>query len=434
MDIKLLSKNLEQKLTAYRRYFHKHPEVGWTEFRTSCKVAEILMALGYEVKLGNQILEEAAIMGLPNQTTILAAMDRAQKEGANPDILKQMDSRPGVVGILHTGKPGPTIAFRFDMDAINIQEAQDKEHRPYREGFSSIHEGIMHACGHDGHIAVGLGLAELLVTIADKLSGTVKLIFQPAEEGVRGARAMVEAGVVDDVDYFFAFHIGFGGDVPIGIVARSTGFLATTKTDVTYIGQAAHAGAAPEQGKNALLGACAAVLNLHAIAPHSDGITRINTGLLTAGTAANVIPGQAYMKIETRGETTALNDYMQERTNSILQACAKMHGLKCEIKKVGEAPSAEGDEELAKMLKHIGQSLGLSRIENEGYFKASDDATYFMKKTQSQGGKALYFQVKTHITANHHNERFDFDENCLVVALQICGCLAIKCQTLKISC
>jgi len=425
-DIKALAKSMESKIIAYRRDFHKYPEVGWTEFRTSSKIAEILMALGYEVKLGRKILKEEAIMGLPTQQEILNEIERAIKEGANPEIIEMMENLPGVVGILHTDKPGPTVAFRFDMDALSITEAQDDEHIPYKENFSSIHDGIMHACGHDGHVAIGLGLAEMLMKIKDKLSGTVKLIFQPSEEGVRGARAMVEAGVVDDVDYFLAFHIGFGGDVPISLVAKTTGFLATSKTDVTYTGQTAHAGACPQQGKNALLGAASAVLNLQAIAPHSDGITRINVGVLTAGTSANIIPGSAYMKIETRGETTALNDYMQERAKSILEACAKMYGLGCHITDAGAAPSAEGDEELAQIVKQIGENLGLSRIENESHFGASDDATYFMEKVQSQGGKALYFQVKTPIASNHHNSRFDFDESCLVIALQICTYLALE--------
>lgn len=425
-DIKTLVNKIEPKVIAYRRDFHKYPEVGWMEFRTSSKVAEILMDLGYEVKLGRKILKEEAIMGFPPQKEILNEIKRAIKEGADPKIIEMMENLPGVVGILHTDKPGPTMAFRFDMDALSITEAQDDEHRPYKESFSSVHDGIMHACGHDGHTAVGLALAEILMKIKDDLSGTIKLIFQPAEEGVRGAKAMVEAGVVDDADYFFAFHIGFGTADSVSLVAKTTGFLATSKIDVDYIGQTAHAGACPQEGKNALLGAASAALNLHAIAPHSEGITRINVGVLTAGTAANIIPGSAHMKIETRGETTALNNYMQEKAKIILKACANMYTLGCHIKDAGSAPSAKGDEELAKTVKQIGESLGISKIENESNFGASDDATYFMERVQSQGGKALYFQVKTPIASDHHTNRFDFDESCLKVAIQICAHLALR--------
>ncbi len=425
MNNNKLVQDLDPKLISYRREFHRYPEVGWTEFRTSSRIAEILTALGYEIMLGKEIIKEEAVMGLPAQREILQAKDRAKKAGAKMCFLDRMGLRPGVVGILRTKNPGPTVAFRFDIDALNILEAKDDDHKPYREGFVSKHEGIMHACGHDGHMAIGLGLAEALINIKEKLSGTIKLIFQPAEEGVRGARAMVEAGVVNDVDYFFAFHIGFGSDTPISLVTRTTGFLATSKFEVTYKGQTAHAGATPQQGKNALLGAATAALNLHAIAPHSGGTTRINIGVLTAGTDANIIPGQSYMKIETRGQTTALNDYMRERAETILKACADMYGLKCSLKDAGAAPSVEGDKELAQWVKQAGQKSGLVHIMDESFFGASDDATYFMKEVQSRGGKAVYFQVKTPIASDHHNDRFDFDEACLTVALRICVELAL---------
>ncbi len=104
-----------------------------------------------------------------------------------------------MVGILENGS-GPVVGLRFDIDAVDINECQDPGHRPVREGFVSINDDAAHACGHDGHAAVGLGVAEVLMAVRDEIEGTVKLVFQPAEEGVRGAKAMVSAGVVDDVD------------------------------------------------------------------------------------------------------------------------------------------------------------------------------------------------------------------------------------------
>ncbi len=137
---------------------------------------------------------------------------------------------------------------------------------------------MMHACGHDGHTAIGLGLAHTLKQFESGLHGVIKLIFQPAEEGTRGARAMVDAGVVDDVDYFTAVHIGTG--VPAGtVVCGSDNFMATTKFDAHFTGTAAHAGAKPEDGHNALLAAAQATLALHAIAPHSEGASRVNVGV-----------------------------------------------------------------------------------------------------------------------------------------------------------
>ncbi|EOA4705004.1 p-aminobenzoyl-glutamate hydrolase subunit AbgA, partial [Escherichia coli] len=191
-------------------------------------------------------------------------------------------------------------AFRVDMDALDLSEEQDVSHRPYRDGFASCNAGMMHACGHDGHTAIGLGLAHTLKQFESGLHGVIKLIFQPAEEGTRGARAMVDAGVVDDVDYFTAVHIGTG--VPAGtVVCGSDNFMATTKFDAHFTGTAAHAGAKPEDGHNALLAAAQATLALHAIAPHSEGASRVNVGVMQAGSGRNVVPASALLKVETRG-------------------------------------------------------------------------------------------------------------------------------------
>ncbi|MDI3481177.1 MAG: aminobenzoyl-glutamate utilization protein [Tepidanaerobacteraceae bacterium] len=426
MDIKAAVNSLEDKLKKYRRDFHKYPEPGWLEFRTSSKIASVLMKLGYEVKVGHEVVKKEAAMGRPGDEVIAKNVERAVKEGADPEILKRMDGLTGVLGIMDTGRPGPTLAYRFDIDAVEVDEAREHNHRPYKEGFSSEHPGVMHACGHDGHAAVGLGLAEVLTRLKDELHGEVKLIFQPAEEGVRGARAMVQAGVVDDVDYFLALHIGFGKSGGIGIVTRSAGFFATSKLDVEYRGRASHAGAAPQEGKNALLAAATVALNLHAIAPHSDGATRVNVGALMAGTGRNVICDRAVIKLETRGATTALNDYVKKKALKIIEAGAAMYDLDYTIHEVGCAMSAEGDEELASMIKSIGRELGVEHIIDEGSMGGSEDATYFMEKVRSRGGKALYYQVITPIAADHHSSRFDFDERGLSLAVVLHAEMAKK--------
>ena len=107
----------------------------------------------------------------------------------------------GIVATLNTGRPGPTLAFRVDMDALDLSEALDESHRPFRDGFASCNPGMMHACAHDGHTTIGLGLAQVLKQNEAQLNGTIRLIFQPAEEGTRGAKAIVDKGVVDDVQY-----------------------------------------------------------------------------------------------------------------------------------------------------------------------------------------------------------------------------------------
>ncbi len=422
---------LEQKLTRYRRDFHKYPEVGWTEFRTSSKIAEKLLKMGYEVRLGHEIIAEDEVLGSPDNYEIEKAKARALKEGADPVIIKKMNNRTGVLGILDTGKPGPTIAFRFDIDAIEVTEAKNKNHKPYREGFASKHEGIMHACGHDGHTAVGLVLAENLFEIKDELIGKIKLIFQPGEEGGRGANAMIKAGIVDDVDYFFACHLGFGKaeEKDTYLVARAIDFLATTKFKVEFFGQSSHASANPEKGKNALLGACNAAINLHMIPPHSKGKTRINVGFIESGTAVNVIPDKAVIKVETRGVSNELNTYMTTKAKNIIEACANMYDLNYEIKKNGMAASENGDKDLSNMIADLGREMGFKNILKEQSLGASDNATLFMKRVKEKGGKSLYYLIVTPIAAPHHNSYFDFDEHAMVcstvlatkIIKKICG-------------
>jgi len=208
---------LAPEMTQWRRDFHLHAESGWLEFRTASKVAGILDGLGYQLALGRDVIDADSRMGLPDDATLAQAFQRAREQGAPERWLTAFEGGfAGVVATLDTGRPGPTLAFRVDMDALDLNEQHDDCHRPHRAGFASCNAGMMHACGHDGHTAIGLGLAHVLQQYADRLNGIIKLIFQPAEEGTRGARAMVAAGVLDNVDYFTAIHIGTG--VPSGTV------------------------------------------------------------------------------------------------------------------------------------------------------------------------------------------------------------------------
>ena len=203
---------LDEKSRARRRDFHKHPEMAWYEMRTSAIIAKTLTELGYDdVLTGKEVCLESARMGVPSEEELQAHAREAIAWGAPEEYLtdEMKEGYTGVIGILHCGE-GPVVALRFDIDCLGMREDATTEHRPYREGFASEHLGWMHACGHDGHTAIGLGLAHTLKQFESGLHGVIKLIFQPAEEGTRGARAMVDAGVVDDVDYFTAVHIGTG--------------------------------------------------------------------------------------------------------------------------------------------------------------------------------------------------------------------------------
>ena len=210
--------------------------------------------------------------------------------------------------------------------------------------------------------------------------------------------------------------MGFG--VPSGTIAvNPSGFLSTTKFDVTYIGRGSHAGAAPNEGNNALLAACSTVLNLHSIAPHKDGITRINVGILNGGTGRNVIAPKAYMQVETRGITQELNEYMFEKAGKIIEHSAKMYDLFYEIKIIGEGIGCNCDGELVEIAAREAIKIkGINEVQREFYFGASEDVTWMMKRVQETGGKAIYMIFGTDISEQHHNEGFDFNEETLASA------------------
>ena len=191
----------QQQLVQWRREFHRFPETGWTEFWTTSRIADYLEQMGFEILLGNQIINRDFVRGR-RQAVVEKGLENAVAYGANKKWLDKMDGYTGCVAVLDSGKPGKTVALRFDIDCVNVTETSAPEHIPNKEGFSSLNDGFMHACGHDGHITIGLGTALWLSQNKDKFTGKVKIVFQPAEEGVRGAAAIAASGVIDDADYF----------------------------------------------------------------------------------------------------------------------------------------------------------------------------------------------------------------------------------------
>lgn len=406
---------LSPQIIAQRRDLHKFPETGWTEFRTACIVIKKLRQLGYIVHFGADVIDGSAMMGVPSEVSLRKYMQRALNEGANAELVEKMQGgKTGIVAVLDSGKVGKTIAFRFDMDANDLDEAQDDKHLPYQEGFASCHEHAMHGCGHDGHVAIGLAVAELLAKHKDELIGKVKLIFQPAEEGVRGAYAMVKAGVVDDVDYFFSGHLGFAACEDDLLVTMTDGFFATTKMDAAFTGVAAHAGAAPEEGKNALLAAAQAAISLNTIARHSDGASRINVGVLHAGTGRNVVADKAFMQLETRGATTKVDDFMTQEAVRMLQASAALYDVDVELTTTGAASVCKADKAMAHELAVLAeQKCRYGKILEHADIGCSEDCAYFIDRVQERGGRAVYMMYGTEIAASHHNNYFNFHEDCL---------------------
>jgi len=411
----------QSKMVAVRRDFHKHAETGWYEMRTSSIIAKRLCELGYEVLVGDAVCKRDARMGVPSEEALSAGYERAIKQGADPDFIKATEGgMTGVIGILRCGE-GPTVAMRFDIDALGVFESEDADHLPKAEGFASVNNGSMHACGHDGHAASGLGVAEVLMQIKEHLHGTVKLIFQPGEEGLRGAKSIVANGHLDDVDYVLGSHTTGVDDEGSDITPGSYGSLASYKYDVTYRGVSAHAGGSPQLGKNALLAAAAAVTNLYAIPRHSKGASRINVGRLIAGSGRNVIADEAFMEIEVRGDNNEINEFVSDYAVRILKNCAEMHGCTMEMKLMGAAESLNSDEDFCRHIARVAsEELGM-KVSSNLMLKlgGSEDFSYMANCVMGHGGKAAFMRVRSKTAAGAHNRKYDFDESYLSKAVKI---------------
>ena len=364
MSVKDFVQQRCDEFIAMRRDFHMYPEPAWLEYRSATKVAEKLIALGYDVALGAEVLDLDSRMGLPSEDVMKAAMARAMDEGADPELVEKMGyGKTAIVATMKFSDDGPVVAFRADMDSNDVIESKASNHIPAKEGFRSRHDKAMHACGHDTHMTMGLGLAEYIATHKDGLKGSIELIFQPAEEGVRGAKAMVEAGVVDDVDLMFGMHIGFNEKLSNCFACSDHGFLATTKLDALFHGYSAHAGGSPEKAQNAMLAGCTAVLNLQAIARHSGGASRMNVGVFESGLALEV------------------------------QSIIEPLGI---FKEVPFDYSGGG----------------------------SEDCAYFLNRVIDRGGRATYMVLGSAIKAPHHNPLFDIDEEDMLNGIVALGTIA----------
>lgn len=392
-----------------RRRIHKRPELGWTEFETTAIVAKKLTELGFEIHLGREVVNPDAVLGR-DPKAVEAAITRAREAGVPEELLSRMDGYTGCVGILDTGRPGPTLAFRHDMDALPIQEITDSasDHLPAREGFASTFKGKMHACGHDSHTAVGLGVAHWLADNKDRLCGRIKLIFQPSEEGTRGAGAMVAAGVVDDVDWFFGAHVGVTAKTG-HIQLCADGYLATTKFDVNFTGIQSHAGAKPEAGRSALLAAANAAIMLNAISRTSEGDTRVSVGRLDAGEGRNITPAHAHMECEVRGSTHEANEFMFSRAQEVVKGAADMLGVKYDLIKTGQATTLVTTPEAMETMRKAAEAVPGVTVEDIHHCGGSEDCTLFMRRVAEHGGNPGFFLFGCE-NKGHHRPDFDIQD------------------------
>lgn len=307
---------IEQYLDSVRQTLHRHPELGNNEFFTSSFLEGELKALGLDVK---QILDTA------------------------------------LVAVLHGGKPGDRVALRADMDALPVTEATGCS-------FESENKGIMHACGHDIHMTAALGAARLLSQRRNELKGDVVFLFQPNEEVSGGAKRMIEAGALKGIKAVFGGHVA--PDLPVGTIGIKYGkfYAASSIFRVIFKGRSCH-GATPEMGADALLTAAKAILGLKTIYPSSGDKAVISTGTLNAGTACNIIPGEAVIEgvIRTLGKNDKAE--MVEKFKSVIEETCSEYGTSAEVIITGSYDGVVNtDPETAIMEKSARQVIGDSNV------------------------------------------------------------------------
>ena len=401
-----------------RRKLHKHPEIAWTEFLTTQVIVNRVRELGFKTVLGEALFNKDAVLGR-EPAVVEAAMARSLKLGMDKKLLDEMQGYTGCLAIWETGRPGPVTALRFDIDCVNVEENHDKTNEAFRGGFDSECAGLMHACGHDAHAAMGLAVAHWIHDNADSLCGTIKIIFQPAEEGTKGACGIAASNNLDDVDYLVGAHIGVAAHLHEVAIIRS-GFLSTTKMNVSFTGVPAHAGAAAELGRNALMAACSASMQVMGIARHGQGDTSVNIGTLRAGEGRNVVPVHASIEMEVRGKTAAINQYMQETAERMIRGSAESYGVQYKIDVMGKAESVACDEDLSDMVKEAAQSVeGVTRVFDIVGCTGSEDCSLLINKVQSHVGKAAFFFYGCN-NHGHHKGNFEIqDTESMPVGLEV---------------
>lgn len=394
------------RVIALRRDLHAHPETGWDEFRTTVLVRDALRTAGVDrLWWGGALYDGVERLGVPDAPRgtgweWLPGTERTALHGGT-----------GVVADIVGGLPGPMTALRFDLDALPLTEDAGASHRPAREGFASRRDGVAHACGHDGHTAIGLVLADLLVDSRPRLAGTVRLLFQPAEEGARGARALVDAGWLDETERFLAVHLWPA--LPPGTVAAGVSqMLATTKLDLDFRGRSAHAAIAPHEGANALQAAVSTVAACAAL-PRMPGVrAQVNIGILHAGRARNVVPDAAYLAMEVRSTDHNEVGRLHDGVARIARGVAEAHDVTADLRIVGTAATAPCDPDLVTAVSTAVDAVGLIAVRNVP-LGGSDDAGTMMRRVQELGGSSTYVALGCDAAAPLHTGRFDFDETVL---------------------
>ncbi len=380
---------IESKVIAWRRDFHEHPELGNNEFRTSGIIAKHLQSLGIEVKTGV--------------------------------------AKTGVVGILKGGKPGPVIALRADMDGLPVIERTPVPFASkVKTQYNGQEVGVMHACGHDSHIAILMGVAEILSSMKNDLAGTVKFIFQPAEEGAPkgeegGAELMVKEGVMENphVDIVFGLHIN--SQTEVGKITYRPGGTMAGVNDMRIIikGRSAH-GAYPWSSIDPIVVSAQIINNLQTIVSRNLNVTE-NAGVVTIGSIhggnrSNIIPEQVEMLGTIRALSIEDEKMLIERIKQIVTKTAEANGATAEIKipYTSHYPVTFNDLALTeKMLPSLRNSAGAENVVLKPAVTGAEDFSFFQQKAPGLffflGGMPKGGDPKT--APSHHTPDFYIDES-----------------------
>lgn len=391
---------LEAKVVAWRRDIHQHPELGNREFRTAKLVAEHLQKLGLEVKTGV--------------------------------------ARTGVLGILRGGKPGPVVALRADMDALPVAEEVDLPFKStVRATYNGQDVGVMHACGHDNHVAILMGVAELLSGMKSELQGTVVFVFQPAEEGAPtgergGAEVMLEEGAFDNpkVDAVFGLHV-FPFETG-KIVYRSGGLMASSDTyRVVIRGRQTH-GALPWNGIDPITISSQIISSMQSLVSRQVDLTLtpaiVTVGYIRGGVRYNIIPDSVEFGGTIRTFDEATRDSLLVRFTRIVTAMAEANGAKAAIELTRGTPVTYNDPALTeKMAPTLRRALGAGQVEIGRQTTTSEDYSLFQKKVP---GVFYFLGVTPKGTdpakiAPNHSPRFFADEAALVPGVKALSSLAL---------
>lgn len=379
-QLRLEIRNLQPHLVEWRRRLHQKPELSFEENLTADFVSQKLQEWGIE-----------------HQTGI---------------------AQTGIVATIDSGQPGPVLAIRADMDALPIQEENEVDYR-------SQHNGIMHACGHDGHMAIALGTACYLAKHKHSFSGTVKIIFQPAEEGPGGAKPMIEAGVLrnPNVDAIVGLHLW--NNLPLGTVGVRSGALmaAVEIFDCTILGKGGHGGM-PHQTVDSIVVAAQIVNALQAIvARNIDPIDSavVTVGTFHAGDIHNVIADTAQMGGTVRYFNPAYQGYFDKRIEQVIAGICQSHGANYQLDYYSLYPPVINDANMAELVRSVAESVveTPAGIVPECQTMGGEDMSFFLQEVPG-----CYFFLgsanqEKNLAYPHHHPRFDFDETALGMGVEM---------------